>query len=144
MIWTKCPTASMLLYSCLHIQFFFCWNIDVTTNTFLGFRSDVDGCGHCRAISPGESLQSCLEVGARVAGAALLIYRLCAVTKRMRSSGWNSFCWLGGWAPSKMEVVHWGDKLEEISWSHKVILLHMWRSIGDGVCSEIYVADHQQ
>lgn len=113
-------------------------------NTFLGFCSDVDGCGHCQAVFPHASLQSCLEVGARVARAMLLIYRLCAMTKRMRSSDLNIFCWTGGRALSETRL-----SIEEINWrkppksqinlSAYLTEYWRWRMLAD-ICSPSPVA----
>lgn len=102
MIWIKIP---MIPY--LHIQLFLFWNINVHSTFFLF-----------------ASLQSCTEVGAQASRVVLLIYRLCDVTRRMRSKSWSIFGWIGDRALSEAAAtLRWRGELEKTSRSH------------DGICT---------
>lgn len=134
---------SMLLYNRLHIHFFFCWNIDVTTT-----RSSVSAV-----------MLTAADIVELSPLARLFIY---ALRWGPGSPGWRySFIgfarWLKEWGQAveiffarlvaglhlrqrlSIEKINWRKTAEVTEWSFCT-----WERIGDGVWSEIYVADHQR
>lgn len=99
----------MLLYSCLHIQFFLLLKYgcdDNTVSAVMLTAADIVG-----PSPPTRVFSHALRWGARVAGAALLIYKLCVVTKEWGQAVEISFAGLVAGL-----CLRWRLSIQEINW----------------------------